>query len=97
MNDYVLETEWTLFQWLLLLICALATGPWLSISGLRLILDPSRVEDKSLANRIIRRVVAHNPWVRDSRLLAWMVFGEGILMDLVGILAMVTISRMFVE
>jgi len=74
------------------LIYASVVGPWCTISGLRVIQKPSRVNKKSIMNWVIRRASACGPMARGNiRFWAWMCFWAGVGMDLLGVFALVGI------
>lgn len=79
-------------QAILWLVIALAIGPWLTISGLRVMRKPSRVAKKSLVNWTIRLGATRHPLGRGNIYFwAQMVFLSGIIWDLIGMLSIVAI------
>ncbi|MBC7252211.1 MAG: hypothetical protein H5T62_18280 [Anaerolineae bacterium] len=92
MNGYETEPELAVFQALVGLMFALAFGPWLTLSGLRVILKPSRVEERSFINWVIRRASTHSTLATGNiRFWAWMIFLSGVGGDLIGIFALAII------
>ena len=90
MNSY--ETGSRLLQAVTMLIAALAIGPWLTISGLRIILKPSRVKQKSLINWLIRLYSARSSLATGNiRFWAWTIFLSGVIGDLLAVLMLVAI------
>ena len=83
MNGHETGPGVVLFQALLGLGLALAIGPWLTISGLRVILKPSRVREKSFRNWVIRQSATHSALATGNiRFWAWMIFLSGVGGDL---------------
>ena len=92
MSGYETEPGLAAFQAFCVLVFALAVGPWMTMSGLRVILEPSHVKKKSLMNWAIRRCTYHSSLARGNiRFWAWMAFLTGIGMDLLGVLMAVAI------
>ena len=74
------------------LIFALAFGPWMTLSGLRVLRDPSSVEEKSFINWVIRTSAARSSLATGNiRFWAWMIFLSGVIGDLIGVLMLVAI------
>ena len=88
MNGHETAQVSALCQALYGLVLALALGPWLTIAGLRVISKPSRVEERSLINWVIRRASTHSGR-GNTRFWAWMVLVTGLGMDLIGVFMLV--------
>lgn len=92
MNGFGAEQRAVVCQLLLFLTYASMIGPWCTVSGLRVIQKPSRVNKKSMINWAIRRGSTHGPVARGNiRFWAWMCFLAGVGMDLLGAFALVAI------
>jgi hypothetical protein len=89
MNDFGAEQDVIICQLLLFLMCASLIGPWWTVSGLRIIRKPSRVNRKSVMNRIIRRSAKSGLAQGNVRFWAWIYFVGGIGMDLLAALVIV--------
>lgn len=92
MNGFEAEQMTVVCQLLIGLACTLAIGPWCTVSGLRVIRKPPRVNKKSVMNWAIRRASTHSALARGNiRFWAWMCFLAGVGMDLLGAFALVGI------
>ena len=92
MNGFGAEQRAVVCQLLLFLTYAAVVGPWCTISGLRIIRKPSRINRKSVINWAIRRASTHSALARGNiRFWAWMCFLAGVGMDLLGAFALVGI------
>ena len=75
-------------QALAVLVLIIAGGPWMTLSGLRVLQDSSRIGQEPLINWL----VTHSALATGNiRFWAWMVFLVGVGMDLIGILMLVAI------
>jgi hypothetical protein len=74
---------------------AITIGPWLTVSALRVMTDPSRVRRRSPVNWFIRFVATHHPVYKGNvQFLAKMVFLSGIAMDILALFAVVCVVRL---
>lgn len=90
MNGLEAEQMTVVCQLFLYLACALVIGPWWTVSGLRVVRKPSRVNKKSVLNWAIRRASTHGSMARGNiRFWASMFFLAGVGMDLLGAFALV--------
>jgi hypothetical protein len=98
MNSYETGSAPVLFQALVGLVLALAFGPWLTISGLRVMLRSSHVRKRSFVNWMIRRYSTSGPLARGNIYAwAWMVFLTGVGFDLLGVLMLVAIVGIYLR
>lgn len=92
MTGFDTEQGTVVCQLLIGFMWALIIGPWWTLSGLRVIQKPSRVNKKSVMNWVIRRGSTYGPMARGNvRFWAWMCFLAGVGMDLLGAFALVGI------
>jgi hypothetical protein len=83
---------------IVILLFGLVFGPWLTISGIRVMTEPARVKEKSLINWFIRMGATHHPiWKGNVYFLAHMVFVAGVILDTLGVLAMVALIRVLLN
>lgn len=90
----VANSATVLTQSLLVLVMALALGPWITLSALHVIREPSHVEKRSPINWVIQ-VSAKNHFLAPGnvRFSAWMVFLLGATFDLMAIIALVAVVQ----
>jgi len=91
---YTSGSETALLQSFVILVMALILGPWATLAAFRIIRDPSRVEEKSFINWVIRvGAESHFLMPRNVRFWAWMVFLPGVIFDLMAICMLVVLVK----
>jgi hypothetical protein len=72
----------------LVLIYALAVGPWWTVSSLRVMRKPCRINGKSMMNLLIRKASKSALARGNIYFWAWMFFIVGVGMDILGAFAL---------
>ncbi|MDY7080553.1 MAG: hypothetical protein SXV54_27040 [Chloroflexota bacterium] len=92
MNGYEMESR-SLFDAIIGLVISLAFGPWLTVSGLRVMRNLSYVREKNIINWMIRKYSTRGA-VERGNVYFWaqMVLLVGIGFDLLGVLMLVAIA-----
>jgi hypothetical protein len=83
-----------LTQILIILVVALALGPWVTLAALRVIREPSYVEKSLLVNWVIQ-ICAERHFLAPGnvRFWAWMAFLLGVIFDIMAIFALVAVVQ----